>query len=1272
MVDSIVVKDTSFADQYKDLTDSLKDSPIVLTKDEARGIDNFNDLRKSHFGKVTIRVVDNLANETSLDRRYQELASEYPEFFPEDVLSTEDKLQKIFDAADQIYESKNLVISPFDNDVEGAEAVAADLANEILERFYDIPQVRTASDRLMQRQAVRTAGIVNRMQERSEAQIERLEQKQAESLAKMQVRNQKKIDRLLQKQADMIAHNKEMQERARTRRQESEVTQRLLKIARRLHSMKTAPEFRSAIDEIIGEYDLVSAGMRENGYTRSDGVIVNGRVELTQMLDDYIERSKTDPDFIDDPSIRDRLERVNKKHFADLSLDEKINMTEALLQLEHQIRTYNKEVGVAKARSLRELSQNAIREVRESKGINPASKTLGIKNLYGIKSLRPETFFAQMGGYKNGTIASLYQQLEDGQTKTLDFTMKATTPFDEFTKKHKREVAKWSGKNCDVITLRDLEGNPVTGPSGRPLQINPSMRIALYLHSLNNQNMAHIASGGITIPDMRLYKMGRTSEAYAHGQTVKLLPSQIDAITSQMTAAEREFAELTHNYFNIVSKQALNDTSLALRGYEVAQVENYFPIKSDSDFLASNFESLVRDGTLEGMGFLKERKNAKNPIMLEAVDSVLTRQIGDTAKYVGMAIPIRNFTGGDGQKGAYNWITDEGTLTKAVGDTWGSEAKSYIEKLMTDLQNTKQNGSQLMNAIRGNYAAAVLNFNPAVALGQAASYPTAADTLGWAALAKGLAMKPADTALIAKYTPLLWYRSKGYVDTDLGNIKNYGGRIARIMGNLPGAKWIQKVDMMTVRQLWNASEAWVQMNTNLKKGTEDYYRKTAEMFNKTIYQTQPNYTTLQRPQILRSDSEIERSIFMFATQRMQNYNMMYQALGEMAATKRGGDRKAFARMTGRAASTAATLLVANAVYTAMRNAVRRAIRKDDDEWENEEGQITWLNGLLHGFWKNAAGSIVFGSEIADIASALAGGNYYDTFSVPAIETLNGLIDSSVNFAKETQNMLESGYPQLYLSQNPKFFKYAKELASGMAQMFGVPVSNYEKYIHGVLKWINPVIAKRWEYLTKRPAKGDVYDARTDAEEKAVFNAYVKEATGVTSSGLYDLWQNASPDVSEKYFPPQMANKFTVDGEEHKLDPKQYAEADAIYEKTVGDNLSYVVSNVRRSNEEIQVKALNTLYSYAEAKAKASAVDSFELSRWMVCIDDCIKAGIPLSAACAYRAEGEYKIDHRDKTNKKVGAKETAENYIESIRPKLTQKQKRALFSVLSTANNPYE
>ena len=75
--------------------------------------------------------------------------------------------------------------------------------------------------------------------------------------------------------------------------------------------------------------------------------------------------------------------------------------------------------------------------------------------------------------------------------------------------------------------------------------------------------------------------------------------------TRILTKEQRRIADGIGKFMNTYSKQWVNEATLLNYGYELAKEENYFPIKSDKDFLKSDFDNTNLDPTFTSMGFLK-------------------------------------------------------------------------------------------------------------------------------------------------------------------------------------------------------------------------------------------------------------------------------------------------------------------------------------------------------------------------------------------------------------------------------------------------------------------------------------------------------------------------------------------------------------------------------------------------------------------------------------------------------------------------------------------
>ena len=279
----------------------------------------------------------------------------------------------------------------------------------------------------------------------------------------------------------------------------------------------------------------------------------------------------------------------------------------------------------------------------------------------------------------------------------------------------------------------------------------------MYLHSLNHQNMRHIRFGGLQIPDAVLYEKGRYQDAYTKTKNLTLKPTEIAKIVSEMTEEEKEFAKIAYKFFNETTKKAINETSMILNGYEKATVEKYFPIKADPMFTKQEISGLVQDGTIEGMGMLKERVNGSNPILLEDVAQVIMRQMQNTARYYGLAIPVRDFN----KVFNHESTAYAGSVKQSIADTWGNNGVKYVSDILTDIQGGRNKSNfidVIFDAAKGFHAQSVLTLNPSVAIKQSASYPFALTVLDAKSLAYGMttAFKKADYEYMDSITPWGW------------------------------------------------------------------------------------------------------------------------------------------------------------------------------------------------------------------------------------------------------------------------------------------------------------------------------------------------------------------------------------------------------------------------------------------------------------------------------------------------------------------------------------
>ena len=527
-------------------------------------------------------------------------------------------------------------------------------------------------------------------------------------------------------------------------------------------------------------------------------------------------------------------------------------------------------------------------------------------------------------------------------------------------------------------------------------------------------------------------------------------------------------------------------------------------------------------------------KNSGKPLyLMDAIDQ-LENDINNHARYYGLVIPLSNFSK------IYNYAQydfDASEWTGSVKETIdnkysGGKVTKYIENLIADLNGARHNEVGIFDRMRGRYAQAVLSLNPRVAVKQTASYPTAAAVIGWKPLIKALAVVEqkngdkkfvfarAELDEIAKYSPLLWYRMRGNMDVELGSIResgNVGDRLAKKMPALLG--WINKMDAGTVGRLWYASKYYVEENFKYEKGSPQYYKKTAEIFEKVIEETQPNYSVMQRPDILRSKNALTRALTMFYTQRLQNANILFDAFMEWNAKSKayksaGVNGKELAKAelkearakVGRAVS---SQVVSAVVLNVMELVIRAAISqvkpyRDKDTDEVTESAI-WQS-LGSGMLDTMFGTVIFGSELYEAINSVFGNSKFYGLQVPTVETVNDIANVFIqdgNFVANVYKRIKAGTIKNDELVERLTARVLDNLTGVVQPLTGIPIKNAKDMISGIVHSAMDML------------DGDLFKYEAEVADNA-YNRIVDAKTRTNTQYYRTLVEAVINDDREKY------------------------------------------------------------------------------------------------------------------------------------------------------------
>ena len=784
--------------------------------------------------------------------------------------------------------------------------------------------------------------------------------------------------------------------------------------------------------------------------------------------------------------LRKRIRETENRTYLPMTVDQMRMLKAITTSTLHVIRTANKTLSLQKAEAVDKIANEAAAEVRQSKGND--GKLRSALTRYNLDMLGAGRVFRMLGGYaKNSQMEKLGTMLNDGQREQTRITVEGTKLFNNVTgKANLRQMEKFAGPGAELVDIG------LKDSKGRAAPLTHAQLCSLYMHLQNADSREHLLNGGLTIPDAEEYNRGDIEKAYQKGQTVKIgmltdstgnpmADTVIQAVEKAMTDYDRAWCEDMKNFIGSYTTNLINETSMKLLGYQRATVKNYYPIAVDKTALATQIEGVKLDATIEGRGFLKNRVKSQMPILLEECSNVVQRSLRDTAAYAGLAPAIR-----DVQKVLNSRIeTEDGLKVLKNGileEKWGSDAVNYVDELLTDLQTpgrkTRKSSMTALGKLRGNYAGAILTLNPGVAIAQAASLPTAGAVLGADTMAavvpfvKNLSGKQraALEQEIAQHgDALLQYRLRGSQRGELESIGKNLSAAEKGMEKVPKqlTGWINGVDEITVAALWEGSKRYVEHHTNefaegaATKGSEAYWEAVNKTYQRVIEETQPNYTTMQRAGIQRSDNELVRTLTMFTTQRFQNYGILadavmdYNAQRERSHADPTEENRVELKRAGKNLNRAVTSqIVQTAVFAAMKIGADFLLHRWDRE-QDENGDITaWslLKRYADLYVGSAAGTFLYGSELYSFVGNVAGGKDYDVVSAPNLSAINDLGTEAMRMYKllatDTGEMDEEELE----AYHEKLRKAALTFMEDGLELKGLPAGNAEKLLEAAWKW----------------------------------------------------------------------------------------------------------------------------------------------------------------------------------------------------------------------------
>ena len=922
-------KDTALTEQYKDLRKQIKDTKILITdqdKADLAAAGGYNSFRQKYFGRMSLGKTG-----ISVDTLYQELSSQHPDLFDQDITHPADQLMQIGNVLDI---TQPQVLNPYHANMD---EMAYHVGQELLQEYWNVRQpAPTFADR--------KAEELRKVRQQYNNKLDAYKQKMGDQYTAL-------LNETRRENADMReAHARELywqKEKFNTKmkdRREAlakrEAKESVIKESARLRKWLLEPndkqhipeELRTVVADFLSNIDFSSK-------TDYNGVKTQRTMAWEEALKAFNKIKETgqitDQDgnvrYVDiDPDQAARMEELNKKvkgidRLEDLdsySLQELLKTVRSMKSTITEINTLktNKKYGEVSL-----LAESVFHDTDYMKDRKEFRGPVGqVDSLLNIKMMDPVTVFHKIGP----AMETVYDSLTTGWDKKTKLLKEASDYFSEALKEcglKPKDIRGWTGKNPERHSF-SLSGGDITLSTGQIM--------ALYELDKRGQARKHIydQKGGIKAGEIdlgtSLKEKRLLPERLRGNKPIRVTAEDVKTITAVLTDYQKKLADKMQRFLGDNAANWGNEASREMYGYDKYKSRNYFPITTDKDYIMQP-EGNKKDSTIRNLGMTKSTNAyANNPIIVEDIFDVFTRHVDQMSSYNGLLVPLSDLHKLLNYKDARGF--NGSSIQERIKATLGTGTAKYLDNLVDDINGSvhTRNDTGIADMLMGNMKAAAVAGNLRVAVQQPGSIARAYAELDAKYIAKGLT-KGANWDIITEYAPIAQWKDWGFYQMQVSR------RMKDILVETDSAKdrFVNKTmvlaelgDQVTWKRLWNAVEyETMDRHPNLQKGSKEYYTEVGHRFSEIIYKTQVADSVMLRTEVMRSKDALAKMATAFMGEPLKTYNMLYRAVWDLKAGRL--DKKTARNNAMRVAAA----FTANAFLTAAAAAAVDMFRDDDRE-----------------------------------------------------------------------------------------------------------------------------------------------------------------------------------------------------------------------------------------------------------------------------------------------------------------------------------------------------
>lgn len=835
----------------------------------------------------------------------------------------------------------------------------------------------------------------------------------------------------------------------------------------------------------------------------SDPEIDSDGYALSQVLvvDELVEKMQ---------NILDNNQDVNMK-VSKLPAGDLKEMSEVLNSLSAAINHMNTTYANSRYAGIGDLALASIREMQERKPTKTEKLKIGDKEVgeaafkfFNLDEIEPLTFFEGLGSAS----ASVYQELRQG----FDIRTNHIRETADFFEKKKREL----GISDKEMAEWEKEQHEFHFPYGDITMTTP--QIMSLLETVNRkQGKPHVEAGGIKIADTGV-KRGKVKKSLHMIKAIHIDEAQYDTIISELTPKQRAMANELQKYMATECADWGNRVSREMYGYKKFTEKDYFPLRTDS----TTRETKQSDDqapsyyTIKNRSFTKQiTPHAANAVVIDDIFDVFTRHVVQMAEYDGYTMPIADaMRWYNYQEKEINTIRNQDLLGEIAGDTTnarneiknsvkqnmdrvlGKNAGAYFQQFIKDINGDYAGTGgtpELSNILMGNFKAQAVMANMRVVVQQPTAIVRAADRIEAKYLLQAQTALPKAVEYAKKSqenSAISYWKAQGYYETLIGkSLKQiitgeatFKEKLNNKAGALAGI-----ADDLTWGIMYRAAELKVMdQNPDLKYDSEEFTKKTVEIFEDIIDHTQVVDTIFHKSQYMRNQGLGYRTSSAFMAEPTKTYNMFYRAYQDCL---RSGNKQEMVNRVGRTAMIFLVEQALNAAVTGFIDAWR-----DDDKDEGiigflqSEADHTKENFIENLYVWNLFPMVKDTQQIVeDLVNGYSSSTDYTTAGISAVVST---IVELIKVANGTSNKTVYGVSYL--------------IAQGISQLHGLPIASALREVKSFYNTINGIWGGTDWYKTTTQQNA----AEKRKRQTALNNAIKKKDLEDSKDAMNKIYQEA--------------------------------------------------------------------------------------------------------------------------------------------------------------------